>query len=50
MKYTKKYRNKCKKKFRKTYKRGGEVLGYGATGWVLGNPDHQTPRIIIVQI
>lgn len=38
MKYTKKYRNKSKKKFRKTYKRGGEVLGYGATGWVLGNP------------
>jgi len=38
MKYTKKYRNKSKKKFRKTYKKGGEVLGYGATGWVLGNP------------
>jgi len=38
MKYTKKYRNNSKNKFRKTYKRGGEVLGYGATGWVLGNP------------
>ena len=33
-----KSRRKSKNKFRKTYKKGGEVLGYGATGWVLGNP------------
>ena len=33
-----KSRRKSKNKFKKTYKKGGEVLGYGATGWVLGNP------------